>query len=79
MQSITESQDLYEPISYSDVMASPNAHLWKAAIKDEYNSLKVKKLDPSHCHPLAVRPSNPVGYLRLNLLFKDHHHVIWPG
>lgn len=43
MHSITESQDLYEPISYSDVMASPNAHLWKAAIRYKYNSLKVNK------------------------------------
>jgi hypothetical protein len=43
MQSTTEIQDLYVPTSYSDAMACPNAHLWKAAIEDEYNSLMVNK------------------------------------
>ena len=60
MQSTTESKDLYVPTSYSDAMACPNAHLWKSAIKDEYNSLMVNKtwsisqLPPGHT-PIGSR------------------------
>jgi hypothetical protein len=42
MQS-TITEELYEPESFTDAMHSADAAQWEAAIKDEYDSLVLKK------------------------------------
>lgn len=36
---VLDDEELYEPTSYDDAMQSSQAHLWKSAIQDEYNSV----------------------------------------